>query len=54
MAEGRKLLKARGVTKLKICVFSENLPARRLYDSLGFKETEFKPEKRQCRMEIEI
>lgn len=54
MLEGKRLLSQYGVKRLKICVFADNLPARKLYASLGFKEVSFKENKRQYEMEIEI
>ena len=36
-----------GISKVKICVFHENIIARKLYSSLGFKEVGFNPEHKQ-------
>ena len=54
MLEGRKLLHDLDVRRLKVCVFSDNIPARRLYESLGFKEIDFNPEKRQYSLAVDI
>lgn len=54
MLEGRKLLAGLGVKKLKITVFDDNLPARKLYASLGFLATGFHPKRLQHEMEVEV
>jgi ribosomal protein S18 acetylase RimI-like enzyme len=54
MKEGRELLLQHGIKKLEICVFDENTTARKLYESMGFKEIDFDLKKRQHRMEIQL
>jgi ribosomal protein S18 acetylase RimI-like enzyme len=54
LEEGKILLKSMGVSKLKICAFSENLAARALYASFGFKEISFRPESKQHELELEF
>ena len=49
-----KLLRERRINRVKICVFQENSIARKLYDSLGFKEIDFNPERRQYMLELAI
>ncbi len=50
----RKLLKEKGIRRVEICVFQNNLAARSLYASLGFKEKSYDESKKQFRLETEI
>jgi len=51
---GRDYLRTLGIKTLKICVFDDSKAALHLYASLGFRETEYKPAKKQRRMQLEI
>lgn len=52
LLNGIELLSKRPVEKVKLCVFHDNSVARKLYSSLGFRETHFNPERRQYTLEL--
>ena len=52
LESGIDLMKKRFVEKVNLCVFHDNSVARKLYSSLGFKETDFSPERRQYTLEL--
>jgi ribosomal protein S18 acetylase RimI-like enzyme len=52
LVSGIELMKKRPVEKVKLCVFHDNSVARKLYSSIGFKETHFSPERRQYTLEL--
>lgn len=49
-----KILEKQGIERLKICVFTDNVSARHLYESLGFKEISLNAEKKQHTLELEF
>ncbi len=52
LVRGIELMKKRPIDKVRLCVFHDNAIARKLYSSLGFKETDFNPERRQYTLEF--
>ncbi|MCX6117414.1 MAG: GNAT family N-acetyltransferase [Proteobacteria bacterium] len=54
MLDVRSLLIGRGISRLKICVFKENLVARHLYRSLGFQESSFNEKSQQYVLQIDF
>ena len=52
LVSGIELMKERLMEKVKLCVFHDNAIARKLYSSLGFKESHFSHERRQYTLEL--
>lgn len=50
----RSFLKEREVKRIEICVFKDNLIARNLYASMGFKEKLYHEIKQQYRLELKL
>ncbi|MEK2688463.1 GNAT family N-acetyltransferase [Bdellovibrio sp. GT3] len=54
LVSGIELMKQRPVDKMRLCVYHDNAIARKLYASLGFRETDFNPERRQYTLELPL
>lgn len=54
MELGKELLSMRGISKLRISVFKDNLIAKSLYDSLGFYIVETNEYAQTFRMQVDI
>lgn len=54
MNQGKKLLLNKGISKLRISVFKDNLIAKSLYDSLGFYLVETNEKAQTYRMQIDL
>lgn len=54
MIECQKTLKNLGIKKIELCVFEHNTIARKLYDSLGFKEVKFDKNRKQYNLSLDL
>lgn len=50
----KSILQSRGIQVVRICVFEENLRARHLYESLGFSEIKFDPDRKQHHLQMQL
>jgi ribosomal protein S18 acetylase RimI-like enzyme len=54
MEQGKELLSAHRISKLRVSVFKDNLIAKSLYDSLGFYVVETNEQAQTFRMQIDL